>query len=191
MGTVGFAQGTIHFGNLAILGGVRVVDGPVYAEDGATALLGTTFQAALYAGALGTPVDQLRMIGPAVPFSSVTSAAGYFALSRRVLNENGVQVAPGAPATVQVRVWRLADGLTWEDAVAAGRGYTSSDLLNLPNTGCDACSPASPPALMIGLHFSAPLVPEPSPFSFASLILAAVVTGYHLKRRRQHRSALG
>ena len=183
------AQGTLDFKNISIVSGSRVVDAPVYAEDGVTGLLGTGFRAALYAGTPGTPINQLRSIGSSVSFLTATAGAGYFIGGTRTLNENGVNIVPGGPATLQVRVWRLADGLTWEDAVAAGRGYTSSDPLNMVSTG-GAGSPPGPPALMIGLRFSAPLVPEPSSFSFAGVFLGAVAAGYFLKRGRGQRKIM-
>jgi len=168
------AQGTIDFRNLAIMGGVRVVDAPVRNADG-TLLLGTIFRAALYGGAAGTAESELRMFGPSAGFLTIAAGAGYFAGGTRTLNENGVTVTPGAPATLQVRVWDLESGPTWESAVIRGQ----SSLLTI-NTG-GAGIPPSTPALLIGLNpFT---IPEPSTTALG--ITAGLGALLMLPRRRR------
>ena len=164
------AQGTVDFKNIALC---FCQNAPFFEEDGTTPLRGPGFQAALYAGVVGTPENELRMIGLSVPFSTSFSGAGYFIGGTRVLDgtaqANGVLVAPGAEATLQVRAWRVADGNTWEEAFASGGGYGMSHTFVEVTGG--AGSPPSPPAVLRGLgRTSFYLVPEPqSLFALATL----------------------
>jgi len=173
----GFSQGTIDFKNIAIVGGVRVVDAPVRNVDG-TLLLGTGFRAALYAGTAGATEGALRQIGATATFQTATTGAGYFIGGARTLNENGVQVPLGGPAVVQVRAWAVSSGPDWENATIRGQ----SSPLDVAQTGGGG-SPPAPPALLTGLTgFQLQVVPEPSTIALA--ILGGIGTLVMVRRRK-------
>jgi hypothetical protein len=172
----GFSQGTLDFKNIAIVGGIRVVDAPVR-DAGGTLLLGTAFRAALYAGAGGATEGELRLIGASQTFQTVTTGAGYFIGGTRTLNENGVQVGPGASATIQVRAWAVASGATWEAATTRG----ASPLLTIATGGTG--TPPGPPSLLTGLQgFNVVVVPEPSTIALG--ILGGLGTLLMIRRRK-------
>jgi hypothetical protein len=170
----GFSQGTIDFKNTAIVSGSTVVNAPVTGPDGLR-VIGTSFRAALYAGAAGTAADQLRMIGSFASFVTQTTGAGFFLGGTRTLNENGVTVLPGASATIQVRAWAVASGATWEAATIRGQ----SPLLTIATGGTGV--PAGPPALMAGLQ-AFQIVPEPSTIALG--ILGGLGTLFLVRRRK-------
>jgi hypothetical protein len=169
----GFSQGTLDFKSIAIFGGSRVVDAPVRDAAG-TLVVGTAFRAALYAGASGATANELRLIGASAAFSTGTGA-GYFLGGTRTLNENGVQVAPGASATIQVRAWAVSSGATWEAATTRGE----SPLLTIATGGTG--TPPGPPALLTGL-VGFTIVPEPSTIALG--ILGGLGTLFLVRRRK-------
>ena len=168
------AQGTIDFKNTAIVSGSPMVNAPVICQDG-TRAAGTAFRAALYAGAPGTTPDQLRMIGLATGFSTAPAGAGFFLGGTRTLNENGVNITPGAPVTLQVRAWVVASGSTWETATQRGQ----SDTFTVTSGGAGV--PAGPPSLMVGLT-SFSVVPEPSTIALG--IIGGLGTLFLVRRRK-------
>ena len=103
------AQGTVNFANLVVVNGQRVVDAPV--RDGSGQLAGSGFKAQLYAGPAWSPVENLVPVGSPESFQTGTGA-GYFLGGTRAISS----VPPGLVARVQVRVWSVASGATWENA---------------------------------------------------------------------------
>ncbi|HOK78567.1 MAG TPA: immunoglobulin domain-containing protein, partial [Verrucomicrobiota bacterium] len=132
--------GTVNFNNIAAPSGV---DAPIYDSDGVTKLSGSAFLAQLYAG---KAADQLVPVGPAVPFETGV-AAGY--VCQRFTSRVIPFVAPGDPVFVQMRVWEIAFGATYELAVLAGGKTGTSDVLNVVTGG--AGLPPSLPADLVGL----------------------------------------
>ena len=179
------AQGTVNFQNIAIVGGVRIVDAPVRCIETGELLAGTDFRAALYAGAPGTLPSGLMMIGDYASFAT-GNGAGYFLGGTRTMDgsaqANGVLIVPGDQANLQVRVWRAADGNTWEDAFKAGRGYALSEIITITTGG--AGLPPAPPALMIGLNsFTFSCIPEPT-LVFPAGVLAVMFALVRVKMLR-------
>lgn len=117
------------------------LDAPVYDVDGVT-LLDSAFVAQLYAG---TSPGALAAVGAPVAFRD-GAGAGYFPVEERSIPG----IAPGQTVQAQVRAWRLADGATYEAAVAANRAVGASDVLTVV-TG-NVGSPPSLPAVLVGLR---------------------------------------
>ena len=142
-----FGQGDVWFANFGTQGPEVIIDAPVFAEDGVTRLAGAGFRAMLYARPVGSS-DPYIAQGAAEPFVDLLSGGYWRPATRTITMAWEVEVV--------VRVWRVADGTTWEDAFAAGRGYgETAPFTIIPRGG------TAPPALMFGLS-STQLVPEPS-----------------------------
>jgi len=185
-----FAQGTVNFNNKVSASGV---DGVITYASG-TQLGGTTgakvdglarpgAQAALYAGADGTPEDALVLVVPAVGFRS-GAAAGYVnvgsAGSRAIAG-----VAPGAFAIVQIRAWD-ANGVAGVTDYASALSHQAqgayagkSNLLRLATGGTG--TPPGPAADLIGLQAFAINVPEPGSIALGFLGLGAL---FALRRKK-------
>lgn len=153
--------GTVYFANRHLAIGL---DAPVFDLDGATRLAGDGYAAQLYAG---PTAETLAPVGAPVPFRTA-EGAGYFQGEIRSIPT----VAPGAVAWVQVRTWRVADGATYEAALAANGRRGSSSILSI-TTG-NVGSPPSLPAGLFGLtsfklQLSAPpvIVTQPRPVTVA------------------------
>lgn len=100
------------------------LDAPVFDMDGRTRL-NSFYRAQLYAGP--TP-DLLAPVGVPRPFGE-GGAAGYWDASPEFREVAIPGVPPGEPAWVQVRVWRAADGPSFESATAGPLGV--SELLTV------------------------------------------------------------
>lgn len=162
-GMFAFGQGYLVFGNRVTAVGI---DAPVYDVDGATKLDGAAYNAQLY---WGTSADSLAPVGAAVPFRT-GAAAGYISSSTVTIDG-----APGGTAGfVAMRAWATAAGTSWEDAMASGSGYGTSDTIAITLAG----SPTPPPN-MEGLTSFA-LVPEPSTIALGLLGLGVLA----LRRRK-------
>jgi hypothetical protein len=171
MAVSAWSQGNIFFSNEP-LSTQNAVNAPVTAEDRVTRLAGAAFQAQLYARPAGSSSAYAAM-GAAVPFLTTTpNGTGYWTPSSRSVPG----VAAGAQAQVVARVWRVADGATWDAAQATGRGYGESAPLNITLT-----APPALPAPMVGLQpFS--LVPEPSTIALG--IIGGLGTLVLIRRRK-------
>lgn len=166
-----YAQGTVDFRN-RITG---TLDVPVFAQDTTTRLGDAGYVAQLYFSATETGSYAPVSAAPAV-FRTGTGA-GYWnagADSTRTLTG----ITAGGTAWLQVRVWELALGSTYEAAVAAGSLNGMSDPFSIV-TGGGGTPPASP-AFMLGLTSFA-LVPEPSTIALGVLGLAGLLA---IRRRK-------
>src|SRR5262245_10105618 len=107
-------QGTVLFSNHVPTQGVDAPMYIVFGENACARVEGSGFAAELYAGPAST--GSLSPIG--VPVAFLTGAlAGYFDGGTDPIRDVP-NVLPGFPALAEVRVWRLADGATWEEAFA-------------------------------------------------------------------------
>lgn len=167
-----FAQGTINFANLVVVGGVRIVDAPVrFFNDGLVS--GSAYVAQLYAGPTAT---SLLPLGVPAPFLSGANA-GYFSGGIRTVDF----VPPGQFVFVEVRAWWTEQAPTYE--VAGVRGASPGMLI--PTGGLNG----SPPADMIGLQpfciggiGGDTCIPEPR--TLALLFLGGVFLAARFLRRR-------
>ncbi|MHB8521703.1 MAG: hypothetical protein ACYDH9_13215 [Limisphaerales bacterium] len=101
------------------------IDAPIFDVDGTTRLAGTNFLAQLYTG---SDVTNLVTNGGPVPFTT----NGYFQESVHFTGDAGYDGTGRTTATAQVRVWRAADGSTWQAAAAKpGAHLGASALLKL------------------------------------------------------------
>lgn len=130
--------GTVYFVNRSLGLGL---DAPVFDEGGTSLVSGAGFVAQLYAG---PSESTLVPVGRPLPFLEA-DGAGYFRGEDRSIPN----VPPGGLAHVQVRAWALADGDTYEAAVAAHGKRGSSPTL-VVTTG-NAGSPPSLPPFLLGL----------------------------------------
>jgi hypothetical protein len=133
---------SFHFSNRQPAAGL---DAPVFDSDGTTRLAGPGFVAQLYAG---TNTTQLAPVGEPVHFRTGPDA-GYWGIDAgavRIFDP----VPPGSIAYVQVRVWEVAGGSTYEQALLAGAKVGRSDVLELASGG--AGNPPAPPAILLGLQ---------------------------------------
>jgi hypothetical protein len=95
---------------------------PVYDVDGITKLSGAGYVAQLYVGATA---DVLRPVGAPLPFLNRGTGAWQ---GRTIELPN---IAPGAEAFTQVRVWELAAGASYESARALGGKFGRSEVMRI------------------------------------------------------------
>ncbi len=134
------AQGTLWFSNLpaAVPGG----GAPVYDVCGCNGLEGPLYVAQLYAG---NNDWTLTPVGPPVPFMTGTRAGFFSDPTARVIPN----ALPQTPVEVEVRVWAITDGATYEDALAHGglTGASAPIHVYLGGSG----EPPGLPSSLIGL----------------------------------------
>jgi hypothetical protein len=188
--TDAYAQGTVLFYNHVPTIGL---DAPVFDVGGQSFLAGYPFFAQLYAG---PAVSSLTPIGSALPFQTGPGAgywtAGFDGGFTRIITT----VAPGESAFVQVRVFSLLTGRTYEDVLAHG-GKHGESLISSVITGGDTKNGTQPPGLpayLTGLQsFSltgvdpVPAVPEPT--TTALLLTGGLVAGVLRYRSRRRETA--
>lgn len=158
--THGLAQGTVNFNNF-VFGSVNA---PITNEVGVLCS-GTTYLAQLFAGPAGTPASALTPVGAIVTFRT-GGFAGYVnvgASSGRTIPG----VAPGAQATVQIRVWAVTFCFPGPDPCPSPTVYSRlSDGLWTGATGGvpdPVTGVPSLPANLVGLQ-GFQLVPEPATY---------------------------
>ena len=168
-----WSQGNIFFSNEPLSTG-GAVNAPVRDESGA-GLTGAGFQAQLWARPAGSS-SAYAAIGSSVAFLGTTpNGTGYWTPSSRSVPG----VPAGEAAEVLARVWRLADGATWEAAVAAGRGWTESCPLTITLT-----APPALPAPMVGLTWPSANLCVPEPSTVALAILGSLSAVLMVRRRK-------
>jgi len=163
--SVAFGQGQVNFQNRVTAG--SGAQGTVLAKvlnvGGVDNVLGTGFTIELWAGPSGTAAGSLSLVpGTTSTFRTSTSVAGYIVAG---ITATVPGVDAGATGSFQVRAWNNEGGTltSWQQALAAGRAFGSSPVLNLtfPLGG----GTVQPPNL-VGLQ-GFTLVPEPSSIAFA------------------------
>ncbi len=180
--TSGYPQGTLSFNNVTVsyAPGGPATPGPI---DGGGHLVvdsldfgGVNARAGLYYGPQGTPAEALVLHVPPAGFG-LGASAGHPLL----VNINLDGVAPGAPATVEIRVWDTGTATaTYADAAAlsSSRGVYlgTSGLFNIV-----LGNPSEPPPPVLTIpDFSITYVPEPSSIG---LVVLSGLTGLFLLRR--------
>jgi hypothetical protein len=175
-----FSQGTVLFNNRT--GGASA---PIINANTGLAAGPAGFLAQLYYGTAGT-VDDSTLVSVANAPATFVQAGYVIQTSARVLN-NGLTIAGGADAAIQVRAWEAALGADWDTALAnwnsggayAGMVMGKSSIFN-QKTG-DASNPTVPPTTLVNMaSFTMVPVPEPSVIALGALGLAAL-----LYRRRK------
>jgi hypothetical protein len=156
------AQGQFTFANRNV-NTVPAIDAKVVKPDGTTPL-DSAFWAQAY---VGTSADSLTPVGAPIAFRN-GAGAGYF--PGAVVTTT---FAPNTQIFAEMRAWEAAGGNSYEAAVAAGKLFGKSEVIQLTVTGAP-----NPPADMIGLKGFA-LVPEPSTMALGLLGAAALL----LRRR--------
>jgi hypothetical protein len=148
--------GTINFITKVPSSGIDV---RVNEENGWTIINSSGWRAQLYAG----PTEpSLAPVGTAINFL----ASGYL--------NGGKVVTPlpqGQPAVVQLRVWAVSYGATWEQVMSAVGCARATQSRSITITlGGDNLSPPKVPANLVGLtSFGVGMCPEPSPLALAAL----------------------
>jgi hypothetical protein len=99
---------------------------PVFDIDGLTKLNGADFVAQLYAG---QTADILRPVASPIPFGNRGTGTW---TGRTIALPN---IAPGADAFVQVRVWQLSAGASYESARALGGKFGRSEVMHVVPMG--------------------------------------------------------
>jgi hypothetical protein len=144
-----FAQGKINFATRV----TGQVDAPVrvaqFAGDPAPVLADGAYHGQLYAGA---PGGALAAIGVPVPFRTGTGQ-GYITAGGSV---QVAGIAGGSPASVELRAWQSASGVSYE--AAAIKGSSLPIQITLGGGG----TPPTPDANLVGLQGFTIVVPEPS-----------------------------
>lgn len=103
-------------------------------------LTGTGWYAQPY---IGLSLDDLRPVGPAVPFYG-NELPGFWYKQPNSLRTIG-HVAPGQSALVQFRVWESGKGVTFEAALEAQSNFFASNIFSYP-TGGAGTPPSIAPA---------------------------------------------
>ncbi len=115
-----FGQATVNFFN----DGIYLTPADRLVRDNTGHLLvGTNYLAQLYYGAPGSLEAQLIPVAslPTTFRLPTTMAPGTWIGAKRTLDGFSI---PGQEVTLQVRVWDVAAGSTWEDAMTSGFGNT-------------------------------------------------------------------
>lgn len=174
-GSAANAQGTIYFNN-RVLGSV---DAPIFATC-MTLASGDEWWAQLYAAPAGSPSSMLVAVGPAVNFRT-GNAAGYVISPGEVTLPN---VAPGARAQIELRVWAAPFG-SYEAARAAwAPAGASASFESLPLGGFVDGAPPIPGPPLIGLTTATAIMcPEPSTWVLGLMGVAAFVARFRRTSR--------
>lgn len=170
----GFSQGTVLFNNRT--GGANAPITNIV--TGQLVPTGSSYLAQLYYQTAGTTDDSTFVSVATAPVGFVSP--GYFVQTvPRVLN-NGLTIAGGADAAIQIRAWDAALGATWDVAYAAWLSSPAGPVLGkseifTQKTG-DASNPTVTPSTLINMRgFYLSPVPEPSVIALGALGLAAIL----------------
>jgi hypothetical protein len=158
------SQGAIYFSNFAP---PQTINAPVYFPDGTTRISGPGFVAQLYVSLTPGSFSAVYPVGEPAPFRT-GAGSGYWVPDLRLVAE----AEPGTTVVVDVRVWSLNGGATYEEANATRSldvwvGQSAAVQVTLGTT--------DHPAYLTGLQtfYVYPTIPEPS-------ILGLAVAGFLL-----------
>lgn len=163
-----FAQGTVIFAN-------HVLSPPpdrLVRDVNGQSLVGTNFLAQLYYGSVGASTGSLTPVAapPATFRGSTTSIPGTWLGGPRTLEG----FTAGNVVSLQVRVWDVAVGSTWEDALAVGFDGTQYGASSVFSYIVPTGQPGSDLTMQNFQGFT--LVPEPSVGIFG--VIGLVVIGF-------------
>jgi len=147
-----------------------------------SAAFGTNLQVQLYYGASTDPVGSLVAVTTAPARLRASTSAGvgtWSAGGSRTLGNFG----PGVTVDLQVRVWDINKGATYDAAIAAGGGINGTSqvftyLIPNPSDPGSAFNMAN----FTGFSIDAAPIPEPSTFALAGMGVAALMI---FRRRKQ------
>jgi hypothetical protein len=173
-------QGTIYFSNHVLAEGINA---RVYYPDFSTPVEGPAFVAQLYVSLTPGSISGLYPVGAPAPFRT-GAAAGWWSAAAdwlRVVAEAG----PGTTVGVDVRVWSLNGGVTYEEAyvtrawdVWVGRSNPFDVTLGTTE------SPAYLKELDSFYVFPTTVIPEPTVFALATLGLVLLGVRWHVLQRQ-------
>ena len=169
------AQGNVLFANDPLSTG-GAVNAPVRCANG-TAVTGSQFLAMLYARPAGSSSPYVG-VGEPVPFrNSHPLGGGYWVPAIRTIDGIGA----GQQARITVRIWPVAEGLTWEEARVNGMSWSETSPINV------TLGTPETPAFMVGLQSMTGLdpacVPEPRSWALCFLSLATLALAKSAHRR--------
>jgi hypothetical protein len=170
-------HGTIYFSNRVLAEGVNA---PVFYPDAVTLVDGPGFVAQLYVSLTPGIISGLYPVGDPEPFRT-GAGAGYWVPNLRLIAE----AEPGTTVGVDVRVWSLNGGATYEDAYATRAwdvwvGRSNPFDVTLGTTE----SPAYLKELDSFYVFPTTLISEPTVFALATLGLVLLGVRRHVLHRR-------
>jgi hypothetical protein len=162
-------QATFELRNLLVVGGPA----PVYDWAG-NLLWGPDWRAELYGGAAADSLSPAVAFETDMRISAPFIAPGYFwgGGSMTVWS-----VPMGGWAWLQVKVWSLQLGATYEEAVAQGLGGYGQSSLFYAHGGCPLCAPPDVPGPLLGLQSFSVLAPVPEVSTWALLVLGLALGG--------------
>ncbi len=192
------AQGTLNFGNSTS----GVFRNPIYdfnpaapgvAQSGQSALgtpagatvyggpllQGANYVAALYAGPAGVTDASLLTFVTSGTFRTATGNVLPGGLINSIFDVPIQGVAAGGVATLEVRVWDIRTGSSFDNAATSGR---SGLFQSQPLGGIGPAGPVLTPDMTGWSSFCLATVPEPSSFALAGLGAAALMI---FRRRKQ------
>ena len=173
MASTAWSQGTVNFANNVAF--TTVADRLVRGPDGSP-LVGSdlsdppSYVAQLYYGANAGSL-QAHTAAPA-RFRPGTSGPGIWLGGTRTLTG----FAPGTTLTLEVRMWDMRTGATWDTAAFWGQSGTFTYTIPL--------DPLSPPAAYFMENFRGTWIPEPAPILLLGVTIPALWLA--MRRRRGH-----
>ena len=150
-----WSQGTLNFANAGVGVNAPIWHGltpwePIYLCSG------PDWVAGLWYGPAGAREQDLTPHPVTATFSTIAAQAGYFFGGARTIDT----IAGGAVAVVQVRVWNIRAGATWDEAMGSGLAIAmgGSPLFNVT-----LATPPAAPSNLVGLQgFTMLVAPEPT-----------------------------
>jgi hypothetical protein len=154
---------------------------PVYDWDG-NLLSGPDWRAELYGGPAPDSLTPALLPISGSRLASTFRSPGYFWGSPYVVVNTVLGVGP---AWLQVKVWDVKLGATYEEAFARGLGGYGQSELFWQLGGCDNANPPIVPVALYGLRSFSVLepIPEPSTWALAALGGAALWAGRRKAKR--------